>query len=564
MLEQLKAKSTQAASLAMDSAGSLKGAAQKSNLASSLKDVTQKGSATLQAKVGSLNIKVPAVVKASSSSASHADTASESDLERGQSPSNACQENEGLLNELGQECGLTKRQRLYGAISCYVFGALCGFFSTLMLWGGPKHVKQFAFFYTLGSLCSIGSSLFLIGPLRQLKIMCMPVRRVACCIWMGSMCTTLLIAFGFPKAGPLVLFVVIMQYAAMLWYGASFIPYGRAILRKGCSRGASYLTQLEIGMCRGGSFRDMTTPFDRHLRDVYAGRVHDGLSFFEAHGYFDVSETANTVQMFRENVGLQEFWDSFEIRNPLDRATAVYPFGLHRTVPSSRLRRELHRTNSGRFTLLDEDGNPVTEDALLDMEREERLKMKSFELDDQDVAELENELVCLHDAIEVIRVEKRHFQRVFFWACYQEFSNEEVPSTSGARYAPPEIRHIPSPLSLPPHMGNLYVLRDSIARYRRSWSKRWCVLDLQYFTVRLYKRSYWRSFRGDLNLTLATKIKMMGQRGFCIEFGSGNMLLMRSKHEREATRWVQLLRFAMQWAQGNAVRCSEIFRLTNG
>ncbi|KAI9919738.1 hypothetical protein PsorP6_017471 [Peronosclerospora sorghi] len=77
--------------------------------------------------------------------------------------------------------------------------------------------------------------------------------------------------------------------------------------------------------------------------------------------------------------------------------------------------------------------------------------MKSFELDDQDVAELENELVCLHDAIDVIRVEKRHFQCVLFWAYYHEFSNEEVPSTSGARYASPEIRHIPSPLSLPSH-----------------------------------------------------------------------------------------------------------------
>ncbi|EGZ26548.1 hypothetical protein PHYSODRAFT_470988 [Phytophthora sojae] len=229
MLEQLKAKSTQAAAMALDTAGSLK----------------DKGSAALQAKAGALNIKVPAVVKPSGSSSSlssGADTANESDLEGGKSPGNANQEKEGLLNELGQECGLTKRQRLYGAIGCYLFGALCGFLSTLMMWGGPKHLKQFAFFYTLGSLCSIGSSLFLIGPMRQLKVMCMPVRRVACCIWMGAMVTTLIIAFGFPKAGPLVLLLVIIQYAAMLWYGASFIPYGRAILRKGCSKAASYVS----------------------------------------------------------------------------------------------------------------------------------------------------------------------------------------------------------------------------------------------------------------------------------------------------------------------------------
>ncbi|KAF4316649.1 hypothetical protein JM18_008082 [Phytophthora kernoviae] len=214
MLGQLKAASSQAAALAADTAGSLKDVTQKG--ANSLKDATQKGSAVLQAKAGALNIKVPTVVTSASSSS----------LPSGDS----------------QECGLTKRQRLYGAIGCYVFGALCGFLSTLMMWGGPKHLKQFAFFYTVGNLCSIGSSLFLVGPMRQFKVMCMPVRRVACCIWMGAMLLTLIIAFGFPKAGPLVLLLVIVQYAAMLWYGASFIPYGRAMLRKGCSKAASYIS----------------------------------------------------------------------------------------------------------------------------------------------------------------------------------------------------------------------------------------------------------------------------------------------------------------------------------
>ncbi|RLN97494.1 hypothetical protein BBJ28_00017237 [Nothophytophthora sp. Chile5] len=231
MLEQLKAKSAQAASLALETAGSLK-------------DATQKGSAALQAKAESLNIKVPAMVRSSSSG--DATTASESDLEGGKSPAGTPknQEQEGLLNELGQECGLTKRQRLYGAVGCYVFGALCGFLSTLMMWGGPRHLKQFAFFYTVGNLCSIGSSLFLVGPMRQLKVMCMPVRRVACCIWMGAMLCTLIIAFGFPKAGPLVMLFVIVQYAAMLWYGASFIPYGRTILRKCCVKAAGQVTNV--------------------------------------------------------------------------------------------------------------------------------------------------------------------------------------------------------------------------------------------------------------------------------------------------------------------------------
>ncbi|KAL4085606.1 hypothetical protein PRIC1_014942 [Phytophthora ramorum] len=315
---------------------------------------------------------------------------------------------------------------------------------------------------------------------------------------------------------------------------------------------------------------DMVTPFDRHLLDVYEGRTPDGLEFFEAHGYFDVSDTANTVQMFRENVGLDEFWDdreSLDTFDPILRST-VYPFGSKSKVPSSRMRCDMHRTDSGRFTLLDDDGNPVTEDDLLEMEREDRLKVKSLELDDEDVAELENELVCMNEAIEVIRVEKYHFQRVLFRALYQE-NPDAAPDSPGGRCEALkfiDLPPIPPPvalLDLPPYSGNLFVLRESIALLRRSWSKRWCTLDFQAFVVRMYKRSYWRRPRGELDLRSATKIEMMGHGGFRLEFKSGNMLLMRSRNDREAASWVQLLRFAVQMMRDNAIRCPEVSRLTN-
>ncbi|GAB9465187.1 Transmembrane protein [Globisporangium polare] len=233
MLGQLKTMSSQTAALAMEKA-------------SSLRDVTQKGSVVLQSKArstaDSLNIKIPKVLSSGSvGSSKTASESSSSDVES-QQPTPKNQEEEGLLDEIADECKLTKRQRLYGAIGCYAFGALCGFLSTLMMWGGPKHVKQFGFFYTVGSLCSIGSSLFLVGPTRQVKVMCMPIRRVACAIWIGAMICTLVIAFGFPKAGPLVMLFVIVQYCAMLWYGASFIPYGRAILKKCCAKAAGQVT----------------------------------------------------------------------------------------------------------------------------------------------------------------------------------------------------------------------------------------------------------------------------------------------------------------------------------
>ncbi|DAZ97005.1 TPA: hypothetical protein N0F65_011920 [Lagenidium giganteum] len=231
MLEQLKANAAQTAALAKEKAASLK-------------DVTQKGAEALQTKARStaesLNFKIPSV-SSSNSLASTVDADSETKSPAA-TPKN--QEEEGLLDDLGEQCKLTKRQRLYGAIGCYVFGTLCGFLSTLMFWGGPKHIKQFAFFYTVGNLCSIGSSFFLVGPRRQLKVMCMPVRRVACCVWIGCMVLTLILAIFFPKAGPLVLILVMVQYVAMLWYGASFIPYGRAILKKCCAKAANQVTSV--------------------------------------------------------------------------------------------------------------------------------------------------------------------------------------------------------------------------------------------------------------------------------------------------------------------------------
>jgi hypothetical protein len=221
MLDQIKSQAAQAGALAKEAA-------------SSVKDVTSKGAEKL-------NIKILTVSSSSTNNSSSSNsTASKIMSLGGQVTGNGDknQEEEGLLDDFTQQCQLTKRQRLYGALGCYALGALCSLFSSLTMFAGPKHVKQFAFFYTVGSLSGIGSSLFLVGPKNQFKVMCMPVRRVACCIWIGCMILTLIIAFGFPKAAPLLLFLIVSQYAAMLWYGASFIPYGRTILKKVCQKAA--------------------------------------------------------------------------------------------------------------------------------------------------------------------------------------------------------------------------------------------------------------------------------------------------------------------------------------
>lgn len=320
-------------------------------------------------------------------------------------------------------------------------------------------------------------------------------------------------------------------------------------------------------MDRFSSAGEVVTPFERHLLDVYEGRAPDGLAFFEAHGYFDVSETTNTVQMFRENVSLSEFWDDLEgldTFDPTERAI-VYPFGLKSKVPSSRMRSKFYRTDSGRFTLLDDDGNPLTEDDLLEMEREDRLKVKSIELDEADLTELEHESVCAKEAIEVIRVEKYRFKRVLYRTFYlepckrlSENDIRSVPELIGFPQLPPPIALV----DLPSHSGYLFVLRETVVLLRRSWSKRWCLLDFKDFGVKMFKRSYWQSPRGGFELHLVTKIEMMGQCGFRIEFRKGNMLLLRAKSAVEATHWVQRLHFMMQVMRSNT-HCSQVLRIAN-
>ena len=145
-------------------------------------------------------------------------------------------EEDSLLDELNEQCTLTRRQRLYGALSCYILGGVFSFLSTLFLFGGSRHLGQFAFVYTLGNLCSVGSSAFLVGPCRQFKVMCQPVRRIACIIWFTSMLATIVIAILFPHAGLLVLLLITIQYMAMFWYGATFIPYGRTMIKKVCQK----------------------------------------------------------------------------------------------------------------------------------------------------------------------------------------------------------------------------------------------------------------------------------------------------------------------------------------
>ncbi|CAH0475137.1 unnamed protein product [Peronospora belbahrii] len=315
--------------------------------------------------------------------------------------------------------------------------------------------------------------------------------------------------------------------------------------------------------------REKNSPFELHLQAIYQGNTEDGVHFFESHGYYDITD-ANTVAMFRQNFGLgDEFWLEKEDANDMTAkhlmvhstttsSPAVYPFGSNQEIMSSRslLRREC--SHSGRFMLLDDDGNEVDEHTLWEMEREDRLKAKSLELDDDELAELERDQVVLVQAITVIRSEKSQLQQLFMQSSDDEESLAvHSPSPVLRQTQRPEVpMAIPQvDLELPPYCGYVNLLKDTIPFLMRSWHKRWFYLDFQAGVVLMYKRSYWKSPRGVVDLRNVAHIEKMSQGDFRIEFhntgaNAPSMMLMRSKLPEEAELWVNLLRFAKQASRG--------------
>ncbi|KAF9171467.1 hypothetical protein BGX20_007539 [Mortierella sp. AD010] len=125
---------------------------------------------------------------------------------------------------------LDRTQRLYGFGICFVVGFLISILSTLSLSTGM--VGLFAVFFTLGNIISLLSTTFLIGPGKQIRTMFAPVRMVASIVFLSLIVITLVVAFTLNNASLLCLILCIIQFLALFWYSASYIPYGRAAIKK--------------------------------------------------------------------------------------------------------------------------------------------------------------------------------------------------------------------------------------------------------------------------------------------------------------------------------------------
>ncbi|EOD03870.1 hypothetical protein EMIHUDRAFT_360512 [Emiliania huxleyi CCMP1516] len=124
---------------------------------------------------------------------------------------------------------LTFKQRLYGTVGCFCVGFVFSLMGTLLWWTG--HVAGFALLYTLGNVVSMAGTGFLIGPRRQLRNMCKSSRQYATALYFTMMLLTIFAAISGWSAISILVFCI-LQWCAMVWYVASYIPYGQRMLKK--------------------------------------------------------------------------------------------------------------------------------------------------------------------------------------------------------------------------------------------------------------------------------------------------------------------------------------------
>ncbi|XP_055443128.1 vesicle transport protein SFT2B isoform X2 [Bubalus kerabau] len=128
-------------------------------------------------------------------------------------------EDRGGLSEVVEATSLSSGTRIKGFIACFAAGILCSLLGTLLLWVPRKGLYLFAVFYTFGNIASLGSTVFLMGPMTQLKRMFEPTRLIA----------TVLVLWH--NKG-LALIFCILQSLALTWYSLSYIPFARDAVKK--------------------------------------------------------------------------------------------------------------------------------------------------------------------------------------------------------------------------------------------------------------------------------------------------------------------------------------------
>ncbi|XP_034439179.1 SFT2 domain containing 2a [Hippoglossus hippoglossus] len=121
--------------------------------------------------------------------------------------------------------------RVKGFVACFVVGAACTVVGVCLLFLPRIGLTLFIVFYSFGNICALGSTMFLMGPMKQLKKMCDKTRALATAIMITCLVLTLCAAFWWKNFGLALLFCI-LQVLSFAWYSLSYIPFVREAILK--------------------------------------------------------------------------------------------------------------------------------------------------------------------------------------------------------------------------------------------------------------------------------------------------------------------------------------------
>ncbi|KAJ2452603.1 hypothetical protein EV183_002826 [Coemansia sp. RSA 2336] len=140
----------------------------------------------------------------------------------------------GIEDPMGNDPGLfnlSRTERLMAFGACFVLGMVLSIIGTILIFSG--HMAAFAVCYSVGNLVSLFGMGFLVGFKKQFKMATAPVRLTAFLVYIVLLVLTFVIAFATDVA-VLCLIFALCQYCALAWYSASYIPYGRKMIKGAC------------------------------------------------------------------------------------------------------------------------------------------------------------------------------------------------------------------------------------------------------------------------------------------------------------------------------------------
>lgn len=143
---------------------------------------------------------------------------------------------------------LSKKQRIFGFMTCLILGLFCFSFSTIYIPIIVVKARKFALLFSLGSVFVMGSFSFLWGPVNHIKHLFNRERLPFTTVYLGTLALTLYFAMGLQNT-ILTAIAAACQVCALLWFVISYIPGGQT--------GLKFFTRICSSLCRrtvgGGS-----------------------------------------------------------------------------------------------------------------------------------------------------------------------------------------------------------------------------------------------------------------------------------------------------------------------